>query len=128
MIYDQLNKWNMRYISPIDTAGKSNPFGTDTAPVDSTKWQKFSKRFSSTSDNFIRHIIIGTEIVLTKNFNIRIAYNHRRQREMILPDRRGVNGLSLGFGFKIKRLGMAYSFTKMAFPGNSSIFSFSYTF
>lgn len=129
LIYDQLNKWNQRYISPVDTAGKTSPFTSETEePKDSTKFQKFGKRFGATSDNFIRHIIIGTEIVLTKNFNLRIAYNHRRQREMILPERRGVNGLSLGFGFKIKKMGFAYSFTKMAFPGNSSIFSFSYCF
>jgi hypothetical protein len=128
LIYDQLNKWNQRYISPVDTAGKTSPFSTTETPTDSTKWQKFSKKTNAYGDNFLRHIIIGTEIVLTKNFNIRIAYNHRRQREMILPERRGANGLSIGFGFKIKRLGVAYSFTKMAFPGNSSIFSFSYCF
>jgi hypothetical protein len=128
LIYDQLNKWNQRYISPVDTAGKTSPFSTTETPKDSTKWQRFSKKTNAYGDNFLRHIIIGTEIVLTKNFNIRIAYNHRRQREMILPERRGANGLSIGFGFKIKRLGVAYSFTKMAFPGNSSIFSFSYCF
>ncbi|MBK9284604.1 MAG: type IX secretion system protein PorQ [Sphingobacteriaceae bacterium] len=126
VIYDQLNKWNQRYISPVDTAGKTSPFNSEEVPKDSSKWQKFSKRFSAGGDNFLRHITIGTEIVITKNFMVRIAYNHRRQREMILPERRGVNGLSLGFGFRIKKMGFAYSFTKMAFPGNSSIFSFTY--
>jgi len=125
-IYDQLLKWNLKYISPVDTAGKTSPFGTE-AKQDSTKFQKFANRFGSGADNFLRHLTVGTEIVITNNFNLRIAYNYRRQREMILPERRGANGLSLGFGLKIKRLGMAYSFSKMAFPGNSSIFSFSYS-
>jgi hypothetical protein len=40
---------------------------------------------------------------------------------MTLTDRRGANGLSFGFGLKIKRFGFSYSFTKMAFPGNSSV-------
>ena len=127
MVYDQLLKWNMKYISPVDTAGKTSPFGNNETPKDSTKFQKFSKRFGSGLDNFVRHITVGAEIILTKNFNIRLAYNYRRQREMTLPERRGANGLSLGFGFKIKRLGVSYSFTKMAFPGNSSIFSFVYS-
>ncbi len=126
-VYDQLLKWNLKYVSPVDTAGKTSPFGATETKQDSSKFQKFSKRFGSGADNFLRHLTIGTEIVITKNFNIRLAYNYRRQREMILPDRRGANGLSFGFGFKIKRLGVAYSFTKMAFPGNSSIFSFSYS-
>jgi hypothetical protein len=46
---------------------------------------------------------------------------------MTLPERRGANGLSFGFGLKVKRFGFSYSFTKMAFPGNSSIFSVSAT-
>jgi hypothetical protein len=127
MVYDQLLKWNLKYISPIDTAGKSNPFNATEAPVDSTKFKKFSNRFGNRSDNFMRHITIGTEILLTKNFNLRIAYNYRRQREMTLPERRGTNGLSFGFSLKVKRFGFAYSFSKMAFPGNSSIFSVSAT-
>jgi hypothetical protein len=125
--YDQLTKWNLKYVSPLDTGGKSNPFSTPNyTKRDSSGWKKFSTRFGSQADNFLRHITVGTEIILSKNFNIRLAYNYRRQKEMILPDRRGVNGLSLGFGFNIKRLGFAYSFSKMAFGGNYSIFNFSY--
>ena len=126
-VYDQLLKNNLKYISPIDTAGKTNPFNASETPVDSTKFQKFSNRFGNRSDNFMRHITFGTEILLTKNFNLRIAYNYRRQREMTLPERRGANGLSFGFSFRVKRFGFAYSFSKMAFPGNSSIFSISAT-
>lgn len=124
MVYDQLMNWNLKYISPIDTAGKSNPFNTDTK-TDSTKYQRFSRKFANRSDNFFRHITVGTEIVLTKNFNLRIAYNYRRQREMSLPERRGANGLSFGFSFRVKRFGFSYSFAKMAFPGNSSIIGIS---
>jgi len=122
-IYDQFLNWNLKYISPVDTTGQTNPFNSGDAVQDSTKWQKFSERFGNGADNFMRHITLGAEIILTKNFNIRLAYNYRRQREMILPERRGINGLSLGFGFRIKRFGFSYSFTKMAFPGNSSIFN-----
>ena len=121
---DLLNKWNLKYISPIDTTGKSSPFSSGTTvKKDSSDWKKFSNRFGSRSDNFMRHITVGAEILVTKNFNLRIAYNYRRQKELTLPERRGANGLSLGFGLKIKRFAFAYSYTKMAFPGNASIFS-----
>ena len=73
----------------------------------------------------MQHFTFGTEILLTKNFNLRIAYNYRRQQEFSLPDRRGANGLSFGFGIKVKRFGLSYSFSKMAFPGNSSVFGIS---
>ena len=123
--YDLLNKWNLKYISPVDTTGKSNPFSssTPTQKQDSSGWKRFTKRFGSNADNFMRHVTVGAEILVTKNFNLRIAYNYRRQKELTLPERRGANGLSIGFGLKIKRFAFAYSFTKMAFPGNASIFS-----
>ena len=35
------------------------------------------------------------------------------------------NGLSFGFSFRVKRFGFSYSFSKMAFPGNSSIIGIS---
>lgn len=127
-VYDNLLTWNLKYISSVDTTGKSNPFNSSETVKDSTRWQKFSERFGNRTDNFMRHITLGAEILLTKNFHIRLAYNYRRQREMILPERRGINGLSFGFGFRIKRFGVAYSFTKMAFPGNSSIFNVNWHF
>lgn len=124
--YDQLARWNLRYISPIDTAQSANPFNTDETPADSTKFQKFGARFNTGADNTMRHILLGTEFLVSKNFTIRLAYNYRRQREMTLPERRGVNGLSFGFGMKIKRMSFSYSFTKMAFAGNSSILGLTY--
>ncbi|MBS1652734.1 MAG: type IX secretion system protein PorQ [Bacteroidetes bacterium] len=124
LVYDYLNQWNLKYISPVDTTGQTNPFNSSPSKIqDTSSFKKFTKRFGSKADNFARHITIGAEIILTKNFTLRIAYNYRRQLEMILPDRRGINGFSFGFGFKTKRFGFNYAFTKMAFPGNSSIFN-----
>ncbi|MDI9342051.1 MAG: type IX secretion system protein PorQ [Sediminibacterium sp.] len=125
--YDQFLKWNLDYISPVDTAGKSSTFGQENkTQKDSTRWQKFQQRFGDNSDLFMRHIVLGAEILVTKNLHIRVGYNYRRQREFRLPERRGAAGLSLGFGFNIKRFGISYAFNKMALPGNSSIFSFTY--
>ncbi len=117
-VYDQLLKWNLSYVSPIDTAGKNSSF-SNTPATDSTSWQKFTAKAGDVTDNFMRHLVLGTEILITKNFNIRIAYNYRRQAEMTLPDRRGANAFSFGIGFKVKRFGFAATYTKMAFPGNS---------
>lgn len=127
VVYDNALRRNLKYINPLDTVGKSNPFSSSTAKNDSSGWQKFIKKTGSRTDNFMRHFTFGTEILLTKNFNLRIAYNYRRQKEMALPDRRGANGLSFGFSLKIKRFGLSYSFTKMSFPGNSNVFGITTT-
>ena len=121
-VYDQLLKWNLRYISPLDTGNTTTLFG-DNNRIDSTGWQRFSKRFATHGGNFLRHITFGTEIILSSNFHLTVAYNYRRQREMILPERRGMNGFSFGVQFRIRRFGFAYSFSKLAFPGNSSVFA-----
>jgi hypothetical protein len=126
VVYDQLLKWNLRYISPIDTAGSSSSLASFDTPADSSGWQKFSAKFAAGADNTLRHLTFGTEILITKNFNLRVAYNYRRQREMTLPERRGINGLSLGFGFRIKRFGFAYSYSQMAFAGRSSVLSLTF--
>ncbi|MDI1353496.1 MAG: type IX secretion system protein PorQ [bacterium] len=118
VVYDQLLKWNLRYISPIDTAGKNSSF-SNTPTADSTSWQKFTVKAGHTADNFMRHVVLGTEILITKNFSLRVAYNYRRQVEMTLPERRGANAFSFGIGFKVKRFAFACTYTKMAFPGNS---------
>lgn len=126
LVYDQLFNWNLNYISPVDTTGKNSTLNSADKSQDSTGFQRFKARAGKYSDNFMRHIIIGTEIVLSKNFNLRVAYNYRRQKEMTLPERRGINALSLGFGLKVKRFGFSYSFSKMAFPGNSHVFALTY--
>jgi hypothetical protein len=120
LVYDNLVTWNLKYINPVDTAGQSDPF--NTTRKDSSDWQRFKKRAGNRVDNLMRHVTFGTEIVLSKNFSLRVAYNYRRQREMTIPDRRGANGLSFGFSLRVKRFGFSYSFSKMAFPGNSHVF------
>ncbi len=120
MVYDNMQRWKLDYISPIDTAGQYNSL--DNSNKDTTAWQNFTYKTGDFFDNMMRHLVFGTEIIISKNFHLRVAYNYRRQKEMTLPERRGINGLSLGFGFKVKRLGFSYAFTKMSFPGNSSMF------
>lgn len=119
-VYDQLLKWNLNYVSPIDTGGQRGSF-TSAAAVDSSGFQRFSKRAGTFTDNFFRHLTLGTEVVLSKNFNLRIAYNYRRQREFTLSEKRGASAISFGFNMKIKSFAFSYAFSKMSIPGNSHL-------
>ncbi len=114
-VYDQLTKWNLTYSSPLDETNQIDPF--TNKPV------KTKTKFQTNSDKFARHWIFATEIVLTKNFNLRVGYNYRLHKEMMLPDKRGANGLSFGFGVKIYKFHLSYSFAKYNVAGNSSVFS-----
>jgi hypothetical protein len=69
------------------------------------------------------HVVFNTEIVLSKNFNIRVGYNHLRRRELALTDRKGVSGYSWGFGIKINRFQVHYGSGSYLIGRNTNHFS-----
>jgi hypothetical protein len=119
-IYDNLLKWDLTYTSPLEETTTTNLFGEE-AVKEKTKWQKFSDKVKTGGDKFGRHMTFATEVLITKNFNLRIGYNYRLHKEMMLPDKRTASGLSFGFGFKIYRFGINYAFTKYNTNGTSNI-------
>jgi hypothetical protein len=60
-------------------------------------------------DMFFRHTIWAVEILPHKNFYIIASYNHRRQREMAIKDRRSIAGFALGAGFKAHKFNVGFS-------------------
>ena len=115
--YDQLLKWDLTYVNPQAVSTDIDPF--TNKPVVKTSKQIRNEKAKAGLDKFGRHIIIGTEVLIGKNFTARIAYNFRRGKEMALPDVRKVNGLSLGFGIKVYKFQMDYAYSKYALTGNA---------
>lgn len=115
--YDQLLKWDLTYVNPQVQSGDIDPF--TNKPIVKTAKQKRSDKIKTGVDKFGRHLVIGTEIILGKNFMIRLSYNFRKGKEMALPDVKKANGLSLGFGFKVYKFHLDYAYSKYAFTGNS---------
>ncbi|MTI31045.1 type IX secretion system protein PorQ [Xanthovirga aplysinae] len=63
----------------------------------------------SVVDKMARHLAIGLELLLSKNFNVRAGYNHLQRKELRLEGTSGGAGLSFGFQAKIKAFELAYS-------------------
>lgn len=77
------------------------------------------------ADKVARHITLGTELVLGKNFGIMAGYNHQRKKEMAPVDERTVTGFSWGMHFKVSKFSISYS-SAAFFPGfNTNLFTFS---
>lgn len=97
-----LNRWNMIYDDPN---GENNVlFGEVT--------QEKSK-ISIFSDNLFRHFIFSGEFLLGKNggpLRLRLAYNHRKSREMSIEPYRSFAGFSFGFGLKMRRFTIDYAY------------------
>lgn len=57
---------------------------------------------------FMRHILLGAELLPSKNFTIRAGYNYQRRQELMFEEKASTVGLSWGFGFKINRFQFDY--------------------
>lgn len=64
---------------------------------------------AGTFDQVFRHINIGAELLLSKNFNIRVGYNHLVRQELKLESTAGGAGFSFGLMFRIKAFEFTYS-------------------
>lgn len=111
--YRHLQKMDMGYTDPNDLGDVDPQTGEATI-----KDYNFFNRFS-------RHFIIGTEILLSKNFHIRAAYNFQRRRELSVPTRPGLAGFSLGLGLKISKFIVSYGYANYHIAGGVSHFSIS---
>lgn len=79
-------------------------------------------------DNAMRHVTFGAEVLVSKNFHIRGAYNYRRSKELRTPSRTGLTGFSLGLGFKVKKFDISYGLATYHIGGFSNHFTISTNF
>jgi hypothetical protein len=70
-----------------------------------------------------RHFIISTEILLSKNFHIRGAYNFQRRNELKVDTRPGLAGFSLGVGLKISKFIIGWGLGDYNVAGSANHFS-----
>ena len=75
------------------------------------------------ADKIFRHLAIGTEVLLSKNFNLRAGYNHLVRKELRLEETSGGAGFSAGFMFRIKAFEVAYSRRFYHVAGGSNNFT-----
>lgn len=74
-------------------------------------------------DRVFRHINIGTEILFSQNFNVRLGYNHRVRKELKLSEKAGLSGISLGMMARIKAFELSYTFTTYHVDSGRSYFT-----
>ncbi len=74
-------------------------------------------------DKIFRHLNIGTEIILGKNFNVRLGYNHLMRKELRLKNTAGGAGFSFGFMLRIKAFELGYTNTAYHADGGRSFFT-----
>ncbi|PSK85322.1 type IX secretion system protein PorQ [Prolixibacter denitrificans] len=105
-----LTNWDLAY---NETASGSTT-STLTGPTSESGFSKV-----------MRHLIFGAELLPSKNFTIRVGYNHQRRKELSVESRPGMVGFSAGFGVRISRFNLSYGLASYHIAGASHHFSIS---
>ena len=100
-----LQKWDLA--KPVEDNS-----GTTTV----LKEENFTKKF-------MRHMVLGVEILPSPNFTIRAGYNHQIRQELRLDEKISTVGFSWGFGFRISRFHINYGSARYHLAGASNIIS-----
>ncbi len=77
----------------------------------------------STFDKIASHFVIGGEMIMSKNFNIRFGYNHLRRAQLKVDERAAFSGFSLGFMLRVKSLQLEYSRSFYHIHGGRNMFT-----
>lgn len=81
------------------------------------------------SDNIVkqlmRHVVLGVELIPTKNFIIGVGYNFQRQKELSIISRGSAAGLSGGFTVKVSKFRVSYAISSYHVSSTSHTFSVS---
>ncbi|GHA71678.1 type IX secretion system protein PorQ [Pontibacter akesuensis] len=59
-------------------------------------------------DKIARHFVVGTEFIVSKNFQVRAGYNHLRRKELRLDTKAGGAGFSLGAMLRVRNFELNY--------------------
>lgn len=82
----------------------------------------------TTADKIGRHIVVGGELIVTKNFHVRMGYNYLRRREMRIVSKSGGAGFSWGFMVRVKSFELGFSRAYYYAAGGSSFITLTTNF
>ncbi|MCW3085263.1 MAG: hypothetical protein JWP12_2629 [Bacteroidetes bacterium] len=117
VVYENLEKWDLTYVDPANPPLTTDPLTGD--PIKQNKYKIFG-------DKLMRHVVIGGEFIITKNFFLRGGYNYQHRKELMIPDKRGMTGFSFGFGFRVYKFHFSYARAVYHLAGASNNFSISF--
>jgi hypothetical protein len=109
VVYSNMQRWDLVWENP-NRVIITDPITGEI--IEKEKW--------IFGDKFMRHVTVGSEFILSKNFNLRVGYNYRKRQELKLEDKPGTAGFSYGFGVRVSKFHISYgrSIYHLAGPSN----------
>ncbi|GAB2549149.1 type IX secretion system protein PorQ [Rufibacter soli] len=100
----QLQRFDIVYLDP-------NKKGTLNENNEEVKEKK------TFGDKLARHFVVGGELLLSDNFQLRGGYNHLRRKELVVENAGGMAGFSFGASVKVHAFRFEYSYAKFHVAG-----------
>ena len=110
LTFQHLERWDLSYTLQDDDVSFS---GGDSE----------TSGFDAFADNLMRHVVLGTEFLIGKNFHVDLGYNYKRRKEMKVNARPGMVGFSAGFGFRVSKFHFSFGRASYHLAGGTSHFS-----
>jgi len=100
IVVRHLEKWDLTYVDPNNPEPTVDPLtGTPLPP----------KKLSKFLDKCMRHVVVGGELIPSKNFSLRFGFNYERRKELVVDSKASTVGFCWGFGFRIKQFNLSYA-------------------
>lgn len=104
-----LEKFDLTYESSVNTEPAVDPLTNE--PSNPEKVADFA-------DKVMRHFVIGGELLISKNLNVRLGYNYQRRKEMRIESKGSTVGFSWGFGIRISHFQLSFARAKYHLYGS----------
>ena len=111
--YHHIEKWDLTYMDPNDP-GIIDPL---TGEV------KSQKGIADFADKFMRHIVIGGELMPARFLSLRLGYNYQRRQELKVYEKPATVGFSWGIGLKISNFEISYARSAYHLTGSPNFFT-----
>lgn len=89
---------------------------------------RYPSKVARFADNLFRHVIFGLEIEPSKYFSLLFSYNHQRNQEMRIPQKRSMAGFSYGFMININAFRIGFSRAHYSVGAVPNYFTFALSF
>lgn len=105
-----LNRWDLTYNDP-NLKPTKDPLTGEVVPV---KRPGFGEKL-------MRHFKYQLEVIVTKNIDLRLAFDLQQRKEIALAQRPGLGGFSFGLGLNFKKFGLDYGINLYSRAGVSNV-------
>ncbi|MBK9764241.1 MAG: hypothetical protein IPO87_13035 [Flavobacteriales bacterium] len=62
----------------------------------------------------------SVEVLLGKNFMLRVAYNPKLRKELVVAEKPAITGVSFGVGVRVTKIHISYGFSQLHLAGISN--------